>query len=111
MSATATTFWRIAGLSYVQMAAISTTTVRSAMKVRCVTFLLPFSLVAAWKKTLSHRLFVFPICSLPPPLSQEPMKSAALSRDAVFYNRATFQAGVQSAKTPISSLAEAAAKL
>eukprot|EP00619_Florenciella_sp_RCC1007_P002565 CAMPEP_0205908578 /NCGR_PEP_ID=MMETSP1325-20131115/3303_1 /ASSEMBLY_ACC=CAM_ASM_000708 /TAXON_ID=236786 /ORGANISM="Florenciella sp., Strain RCC1007" /LENGTH=68 /DNA_ID=CAMNT_0053274791 /DNA_START=53 /DNA_END=259 /DNA_ORIENTATION=+ len=62
----ATTAWRIAGMTYLQMAATATTTVRSALK--------------------------------------EPMRSTALARDAVFYNRAGYTGGVQQPKTPVTSM-------
>ena len=53
-------------MTYLQMAATATTTVRSALK--------------------------------------EPMKSTALARDAVFYNKATYTGGVQGPKVEVTSM-------
>ncbi|KAG5178327.1 hypothetical protein JKP88DRAFT_225526 [Tribonema minus] len=65
----ATTFWRIAGLSYLEYAAATTTALRMGLK--------------------------------------EPMRSKAMTRNAVSYNRAVFKDGVSGAKKPVKSLADA----
>eukprot|EP00617_Octactis_speculum_P023288 CAMPEP_0185749580 /NCGR_PEP_ID=MMETSP1174-20130828/8275_1 /TAXON_ID=35687 /ORGANISM="Dictyocha speculum, Strain CCMP1381" /LENGTH=72 /DNA_ID=CAMNT_0028425743 /DNA_START=23 /DNA_END=241 /DNA_ORIENTATION=+ len=67
----ATTFWRIAGMSYIQMGSVATSTVRNALK--------------------------------------EPVKTSAMLREVVSYNRCTFGEGIQSAKLPITSFAESVA--